>query len=199
MDAAFQRARAVSAEDGKVLDKRSQDYEKLVAGDDRLYRAWYPERGGNLLVRAGRDLAGDSWSNGSYAGEGQRMTQMPNTDPSNWLWRQADASRSAWWINFGTYIRGADAPYLVGFTGFGTLGGGDLRVDVGGDAGAVTGSAIRSPNGSTANRRAARGLVLAVGATGRARADGSLLQTGAATWTCASAAGSIPRRAPIWA
>ena len=85
-----------------MLDKRSQDYEKLVAGDDRLYRAWYPERGGNLLVRAGRDLAGDSWSNGSYAGEGQRMTQMPNTDPSNWLWRQADASRSAWWINFGT-------------------------------------------------------------------------------------------------
>lgn len=46
---------------------------------------------------------------------------------------------TAWWVNFGSYVRGAegDAPYLVGFTGFGTLGGGNLSMRTGGDAGNI--------------------------------------------------------------
>ncbi|WP_369632899.1 hypothetical protein, partial [Variovorax sp. V512] len=64
----------------------------------------------------------------------------------------------------------------LGFTGFGTLGGGDLRVDVGGNAGLQgrRGAKIDSYSDS----RRSQGLVLAVGGTGRVLADGSLSLTG---------------------
>ncbi|HEY9274967.1 filamentous hemagglutinin family protein, partial [Achromobacter sp.] len=175
---AFQRPRNTFESENTVLGKDATGYEPLVAGASSAYRAWYPQAGGNLLVRAGGDLTGDIWSQGSYIDDGHRFSQRPNADPANWLWRQADASGSAWWINFGTYVRGNDAPYLVGFTGFGTLGGGDLRVDVGGDAGTLMrlGGETREWN-NVMNPRS-QGLVLAVGATGRVDAAGTLRQTG---------------------
>ncbi|WP_446739850.1 hypothetical protein [Pseudomonas sp. TH32] len=98
-----------------------------------------------------------------------------------WLWRQGSgnfatggqAQPTAWWINFGTYTN-IVADNLVGFTGFGTLGGGDLDVNVGGDAGT-----LNIPNfvGDLTNKRT-QGLVLAVGSTGRVNSDGSLQLTG---------------------
>ncbi|MDP0688904.1 hypothetical protein Q8F86_26940, partial [Klebsiella pneumoniae] len=63
--------------------------------------------------------------------------------------RQGSASTAgttdatAWWVNFGTYARrpgsegAAAATQQVGFTGIGTLGGGDLSLRVAGDAGII--------------------------------------------------------------
>ncbi|MBB5045894.1 filamentous hemagglutinin family protein [Rhodopseudomonas rhenobacensis] len=177
--AAFDQPRA-PIRDGKVLGKEGADYESLVSGDGRLSHAWYPTGGGNLLLRASGNLTGDLWKQSGYSEE-MRIYQKPSADPVNWLWRQGHAPGSdagaAWWINFGSYVRSDDArissfeydplPYLVGFTGFGTLGGGDLRVDVGGNAGAIDKMSGRS-----------QGLVLAVGSTGRVNAQGDLVLTG---------------------
>src|SRR5690606_204421 len=85
--------------------------------------------------------------------------QIASTAVGNWLWRQgtgsveagADAVPTAWWINFGTYVAGGangsrdeygswlfgNDPFLVGFTGVGTLGGGNLTVEADGDAGMI--------------------------------------------------------------
>ncbi len=171
--AAFDQARGVRRDD-KVLGKEGVDYESLVSGDGRLSHAWYPTGGGNLLLRAGGDLTGDLMSLPSGS-------RPPNADSGNWLWRQGHAPGSdagaAWWINFGTYVANDDypyfeysrIPYLVGFTGYGTLGGGDLRVEVGGDAGVVDRIAAVSRS---------QGLVLAVASTGRVNAQGDLALTG---------------------
>ncbi len=105
----------------------------------------------------------------------------------NWLWRQGSGGAlgagneqpTAWWINFGSYVAptlGAGADKLLGFTGYGTLGGGDLRVDVAGDAGILERKGTFL-NFGTANQHS-EGLVLAVGGTGRVLADGSLSLTG---------------------
>ncbi|PSD24084.1 hypothetical protein C7E18_23085, partial [Stenotrophomonas maltophilia] len=45
---------------------------------------------------------------------------------------------TSWWVNFGTYTNVSAAaggsPRMVGFTGFGTLGGGDLTLEAGRNA-----------------------------------------------------------------
>ena len=65
---------------------------------------------------------------------------------------------------------------LRGFTGFGTLGGGNLSMDVGGDAGRqqprLVSDGLRQINPRS------QALVLAVGSTGRMQADGRLALTG---------------------
>lgn len=70
--------------------------------------------------------------------------------------------------------RGGDAPYLVGFTGFGTLGGGNLSMRTGGDAGNIAPRGDGSiPSSGNLNPRS-QGLVLAVAGTGRLTSDGAL-------------------------
>ena len=108
-----------------------------------------------------------------------------------WLWRQGtgsvesgpEAVPTAWWINFGSYVPSfmdsSDArfeamPRLVGFTGFGTLGGGNLVLEAGGDAGMLTGRGHWG--GVYVNR--SQGLNLAVASTGRMASDGGLVLTG---------------------
>ncbi len=182
--AAFDQPRGASR-DGLVLGKEGADYESLVSGDRRTSHAWYPTGGGNLLLRAGGDLTGDLWQAIGYSEE-VRDGQKPNADPANWLWRQGHAPGSdagaAWWINFGTYVTSNNypnfeydrLPFLVGFTGYGTLGGGDLRVEVGGNAGAI--DRMGGPDNLRPSR--SQGLVLAVGSTGRVNAQGDLMLTG---------------------
>ncbi len=173
-------------------DDANKAYEKLVnEGPDSLYAANYPELGGNLLLRAGGDITGDSLSNktGAQLYPADRI-QHQNASVGNWLWRQgtgvgseADAMPTAWWINFGTYTREpllgmldliSDLPFLSGFTGVGTLGGGNLTVDAGGNAGVIT---RRGDIGATDAPRS-EGLILAVGSTGRIDANGKLVLTG---------------------
>lgn len=167
------------------------EYEHIVdGGAQSTYHAWYPELGGNLVMRVGGDLTGSiSTTPTNGAGDFYQLRAGATPNVSNWLWRQGSGSTqgvdpidTAWWINFGTYIRGGDmanpykpgpAPYLTGFTGFGTLGGGNLSIDVGGNAGVMT-AGKNLPRG----RARSEGIVAVVGSTGRVSADGDLALTG---------------------
>lgn len=180
-------------------------YESLVDGSTgSTYAAWYPDGGGNLLLKAGGDFTGDVLARPA----GQAPTtptqdlrnQRSSVDLGNWLWRQGsgatagvDRIPTSWWINFGTYVPGTPAtntstgvsgddgaivgaiPELVGFTGVGTLGGGNLTVQVGGDAG------VLSRRGDAPGRglpQRSQGLILTVGSTGRVLGSGELVLTG---------------------
>lgn len=169
---------------GKVLANAGGN-EKLVNADTAsLYRAWYPDTGGNLLLKVGGNLTGNITSP-ALNGVGRPVPSDLGQDSANvgnWLWRQGNglsgnqAQATAWWVNFGTYVPGMAYPsadQMVGFTGFGTLGGGNLNVDVGGDAGILNASS-QPQNVSPRSQ----GLVLAVGGTGRVATDGSVQLTG---------------------
>ncbi len=131
---------------GTVLGSYSNfpSYEPSI-GD---YSAYYPAGGGDVLVSVQGDL-----------------NAIGGNPVGNWLWTQGGAvagQDAAWWINFGTYaqIPGGSGTYigLVGFTGIGTLGGGNVTLDVGGNA---------------------NGVVAAVASTGRVPANGgSPVETG---------------------
>jgi len=188
LDANYNLARGPQANGNTVLGNAAGDkapaYEKLVSGADSLYKAWYPDGGGNLWLNVGGDLTGDSWSaSGALA--------TASSSVGSWLWRQGTGNTAgvadvptAWWINFGTYTNnertGGDGkpywPAVTGFTGLGTLGGGDANIRVGGNAGVIT---TRSTDGIAENGMGrSQGVMLAVGSTGRVLADGSLVLTG---------------------
>ncbi|NHQ92005.1 filamentous haemagglutinin family protein [Janthinobacterium lividum] len=183
----FNQARARNA-DGKVLNNPDGEHEHLVdGGADSIYRAWYPDQGGNLLLKVGGDLT-SSLLNRSAATNLRPVTADAGYDSTavgNWLWRQGSgglaigglAQPVAWWVNFGTYVgRKTLADDVLGFTGFGTLGGGNVRADVAGDAGVLALAQGSSYDGNINIR--SQGLLLAVGSTGRVHADGSMLLTG---------------------
>ena len=185
LDARYNQARGLLAGGTSVLGAAAANYETLVRGPDSLYRAWYPDGGGNLWVDVGGDLTGDSWSS---SGE----LPVASSSVSNWLWRQGTGNTAgvndvpaAWWVNFGTYTAkdrrdGSSNPLswpaVTGFTGIGTLGGGDATIRVGGDAGIVDARSTAAVDASKSAR--GQGVVLAVGSTGRVLADSSLLLTG---------------------
>ncbi|MBH2070084.1 MAG: filamentous hemagglutinin family protein [Burkholderiales bacterium] len=161
----------------------------IDGGSQSLYRAWYPEHGGNLLLRAQGNVKGDTLAASISRREdaiGWLRPQQDSSDIGTWLWRQGSGSTgggmpTAWWINFGTYIPGTEGadlysgmPFLSGFTGIGTLGGGNLLLQAGGDAGMLASRA--DPGGEFAPR--SQGLNVAVGSTGRVTPDGKLLLTG---------------------
>ncbi|WCD83366.1 filamentous haemagglutinin family protein [Pseudomonas sp. TUM22785] len=180
--AAFNQPRSLNqifgrtAIDTTVLGKNGGSYEALVdGGASSLYRAWYPDHGGNLLLSVGGDLTGDIL--GAKLLKAGGTDQPESSSVSNWLWRQGGGVNgevpTAWWVNFGTYMPFNDNVAFTGFTGFGTLGGGNLDVRVGGDAGML---AARGTLDNTIATRS-QGLVLAVGSTGR-MVDGELVLTG---------------------
>ncbi|SCW70131.1 MULTISPECIES: filamentous hemagglutinin family protein [unclassified Pseudomonas] len=181
----YNQPKALGA-NGKVLNDENGSYEKLVdGGAESIYRAWYPDAGGNLLLKVGGDLSGNLTAPASAFGRPNPADiDQDSANVGNWLWRQGDGDSvngqsTAWWINFGSYtastvLGGADQ--MAGFTGFGTLGGGDLDVQVGGDAG-VLGRLAGNDFNTNINPRS-QGLLLAVGSTGRVGGDGSLQLTG---------------------
>ncbi|SDT12915.1 filamentous hemagglutinin family N-terminal domain-containing protein [Pseudomonas asplenii] len=177
---------------GTVLGDAFGGYEDLVnSSATSVYRAWYPDSGGNLTLKVGGDLTGNIMDR-VLTGLGRPNSADLGYDTANignWLWRQGSGSvntggqaqPTAWWINFGTYtntaaLGGSGADQMVGFTGFGTLGGGDVDVQVAGDAGllaSMSGAAF-----ATSINPRSQGLVLAVGSTGRVAGDGSVQMTG---------------------
>lgn len=204
LGAGFDLARGRLA-DGTVLQAEGSPFEALVdGGADSLYRAWYPEQGGNVLLRAGGDLRGDlvGYNSGlldiGYTFANSRQ-QIGSTAVGNWLWRQGtgsvvqgtDAVPTAWWVNFGTYVAGAadgtrdpygqflfgNDAFLVGFTGIGTLGGGNLQVQAGGNAGNLDPRGQLTSTGRVHTPRS-QGLHLAVASTGRVTPAGEIVQTG---------------------
>ncbi|KAB8048937.1 filamentous hemagglutinin N-terminal domain-containing protein [Janthinobacterium rivuli] len=185
----FNLPRGLNAK-GQLLGALGKDFTAFVdGGSQSLYRAWYPEHGGNLLLRTQGDVKGDTLGTSTQRREdaiGFLNAQQDTSDIGSWLWRQGSGSTgagvpTAWWINFGTYVarpEGPDLfaglPVLSGFTGIGTLGGGNVLLQAGGDAGMLTSRA--DPAGEFAPR--SQGLNVAVGSTGRVTPDGKLLLTG---------------------
>ncbi|VVE49091.1 Heme/hemopexin-binding protein [Pandoraea communis] len=184
----YNQPRARSAA-GTVLNEPAGNNEAFVdGGADSVYRAWYPDQGGNLSLRVGGNLTGSilqpsAWiSQRPLPGDGG----YDSASVSNWLWRQGSdgvatgtqAQPTAWWINFGSFVSafGGGVSRLIGFTGFGTLGGGNLTAQVDGDAGQLT-RLVGSRFSGVVNPRP-QGLVLAVASTGRVAADGSMTLTG---------------------
>ncbi|VVE01906.1 hemagglutinin [Pandoraea aquatica] len=192
--AAYNLARS-KLKNASVLGPDGGEFEKFVDGKAQsLYSAWYPEHGGNLFVRAQGDIRGDTIgmsdsyrrSNATGFGDPRQVTDSGNV--GSWLWRQGSGSviptggvPTAWWVNFGTYTAGKQsgsdvfdtAPFLQGFTGLGTLGGGNVVLEAGGNAGMLE---SRMGPGNTEGPRAlarSEGLNVSVASTGRVSADGS--------------------------
>ncbi|WP_420970617.1 filamentous haemagglutinin family protein [Bradyrhizobium sp. B120] len=141
--------------DGTVLGSANAGYEATL-GSQRMY---YPEHGGDFLLVAQGDLNGTLTKGATQIG--------------SWLWRQGGSEigqRTAWGVNFGSYtldqVRDPSilSLGLSAFSGLGTLGGGNVTLQAGGTIGDV-----------------GRGLVIAVGGSGRVMVDGSLVQTGGGT------------------
>ena len=187
--AAYNLPRA-TARDGTLLGPDGTAFTPYIdGGGQSLYRAWYPEHGGNVLVRAQGDVKGDliGAGGGRVDAIGTLRPQPASTAVGNWLWRQgtgtavtgAEGVPAAWWINFGSYVAGpkdgyalfSGAPFLVGFTGIGTLGGGNLVLEAGGDAGML--SSRMSASGNAVSH--SQGLNLVVASTGRVSTDGRQL------------------------
>ena len=144
----------------------------LVLGS---YQANYTNGGGNVLFAAQGDVTGDLYATpgGISTGSG-----TPNSDAiGNWLWRQGSTQLgqpTSWWINFGTLVEplGVDGEIargvqMVGFQGIGALGGGNVTVDIGGDAGQMTDRDEAGAGSQGATSQRGEGLVIAVGSTGR--------------------------------
>ncbi|WP_447725922.1 filamentous haemagglutinin family protein [Sphingomonas koreensis] len=154
----------------------------------RDYRAWYPEHGGDLMLAAQGNLIG------YQTGRDMAWLRPGSGSIANWLWRQGGYGVSeggasglgqdiptAWWIHFGGYIPNNassyndslishNAPLLVGFMGIGTLGGGNLTVSAGGDAGTISNFGQATGDSSSESMRArmsSTGLDFAVAGTGR--------------------------------
>ncbi|HEX7921152.1 MAG TPA: filamentous hemagglutinin family protein [Bradyrhizobium sp.] len=152
-----------------ILVNGSNPYDLVGAIRSGVTHAWYPEHGGDLLLVAQQDVSG-------YIAIADNTFRYVDSDRiGNWLQTQGGGGLSpdptAWWINFGTFVKAdqnASGASLVGFQGIGTLGGGNLTVIAGRNAGASDGS---GSNTST-------GLDLAVASTGRLLPNGTLLQTG---------------------
>ena len=160
------------------------------------YQAWYPDHGGNLTIAAGRDVYGDNWGFNAQAADNNdpQKARAASAQVGNWLWRQGNLGSpgvedidASWWINFGAYANTAQFPpgpvrsdsggtRLYGFTGFGTLGGGNLEISAGRHAGVIDGRGDGLANRDQSSSRS-QGLVAAVGSTGRVL-DGQIILTG---------------------
>ncbi|WP_212627360.1 filamentous haemagglutinin family protein [Pseudomonas sp. PP3] len=185
IDPRYNQPRGRISDDGSVLGSTGSDYEKWVdGGSDSLYQAWFPQMGGNLTINAGGSVSGDVVGRNTTT-LGMTREQVPSVAVGNWLWRQGTGNNdvpTAWWINFGSYASqpflASDkdpAPFLVGFTGFGTLGGGNISLRTGGDGGMLR----PMGDGFTRNQYPrSQGLIVAVGSTGRVGSDGSVQLTG---------------------
>jgi hypothetical protein len=153
---------------GKHDEKASQ----LISA---IYQAYYPNGGGDLLFAAQGNVTGDIFAT---TVAGSSFAGIPASDGvGNWLWRQGSTQlgqATAWWINFGTLADSPSNPSLypvqmVGFQGIGTLGGGNVTVTIGGDAGQMTDRDENAQGGAgySALNQEGEGLIIAVGSSGR--------------------------------
>ena len=209
----YNQPRAILAGGGNLVNPWIGANFDGYADSIRDYQAWYPEHGGDLTLSVQDQLTG-------YQTARDLSYLRPGSGSINgWLWRQGGYGASenapsqpgqdvptAWWIHFGGYVPNNpqnsndlnvnhNAPLLVGFTGIGTLGGGNLTVSAGGDAGTL--ASFEGVNGDSAidsNRAsiASTALNFTVASTGRVTditrvagfvTGGDLVQTGGGDMT----------------
>ncbi len=163
-----------SIDPSSVLGPNGTAYESLAT--DGNYTAWYPEKGGNVSITVQGDMSGlIRAGNNAPTPDNPVFAASPSDYVGSWLWHQGgkDGNQAtAWWVNFGSYVSQSGVSVAVeGFSGIGALGGGNLDVRVGGDAGVLRTVSDRSTAKSD-------GLSFAVGSTGRMKPDGTLAMTG---------------------
>ncbi|MGH6612750.1 filamentous haemagglutinin family protein [Sphingomonas sp.] len=153
--------------DGSVLGLDFAAYEATL----NPQRMFFTEGGGDLMLAAQGDVRGFIQVNTNSG--------LMSDDIGKWLWRQGGASlnqQTAWGINFGQYwsnvLGGIEQ---AGFSGIGTLGGGDVSVIAGGDAGLPRNADPDATYFTTS------GLNIMVGGSGRMDPRGVLSQTGGGT------------------
>ena len=167
-DRAFNPAREPQGKAGALLPGgKNAALNALITS---TYRAYYPNGGGDLAFRVQGNATGDLYDNAAGSSNGAPSS----AEVGNWLWRQGSTQyrqETSWWINFGTFTIPYEAantpnPYvpvqLVGFQGVGTLGGGNLTVAIGGNAGQTT-----DRTGQNTSESRGEGLIFAVAGTGR--------------------------------
>jgi filamentous hemagglutinin family protein len=185
------------------------------------YQANYPLGGGNVLLSAQGDLNGFVSTNTELLPNGKDIhnTLTPTDSIASWLWLQGGAGQpAAWWVEFGALAISLSDLYnnhrpstltaqLNGFQGIGTLGGGNLTVQAGGDATdlnlAVAATGRILPGDSTPAQTGGGNLSVSVGGTLTSlillgRSPGEVLVTDLRGDTAISA-GSIGTIAPSFA
>jgi len=192
-DAQFDQPREALGQDGTLLPRYGVNNlvnRKANASDNYLissYQANYPSDGGNVLVSAQGNVTSDVYGgDNNPSGDGAAASDVVG----NWLFRQGSTQLgqpTAWWINFGTLVdpllsTGAVNPNaavplaMTGFVGIGALGGGNVTVAIGGNAGQMTDRDEGGNGGITESGpeiTTGEGLVIAVGSTGRLLEGGS--------------------------
>ncbi len=161
----YDLAQGLQGAHGTLLGLSNRNLAALEAN----YQANYPTGGGNVLVDAQGDLNGFI-STTAEPNNGFGFYLSDTDSIGSWLWLQGAAGEAAaWWVEFGAFEIppearqfGGASVQMEGFQGIGTLGGGNLTVDAGGNA---------------------SGLNLAVASTGRVLPDGTLAQTGGGNLT----------------
>ncbi len=143
---AYDLAQGHNAPGGTLLgsSKTAKSITRLAAD----YQANYPVGGGNVLLSAQGDLNGFVTVNNELLPNGKDIhNTLTATDLiGSWLWLQGGAGQpAAWWVEFGALAISLSDIYnnhspstltaqVNGFQGIGTLGGGNLVVQAGGDA-----------------------------------------------------------------
>ncbi|MGJ7545856.1 filamentous haemagglutinin family protein [Variovorax sp. LT1R16] len=103
-------------------------YNKTASDTQRMY---FTDHGGDFSLTAQGDLR-------SYTAYDPSGGGFNSSEPSNWLWQQGDAAQgeaTAWGVYFG------------GFAGLGTLGGGNVHITAGGDAGSTSNFNVQDNGG----------------------------------------------------
>ncbi len=181
-DAQFDSARQDLGRPGDLLPLSGAAGAEVNTLISSTYQAYYPNDGGDVLVAAQGDMTSDIFAGDANPGG---IGASPSDAVGNWLWRQGDMAGSttggmptAWWINFGTLVDpltsgGTTNPNaavqlaMTGFTGIGALGGGNVTVTIGGDAGEISDRDEGGLGLAGASAYNGEGLVIAVGGTGR--------------------------------
>ncbi len=188
VNVAYDSKRKGLAGSGNIALPHDATINQIVA---ETYQANYPTDGGNVLLSAQGSVTGDLYAPGTGSGD-----QIASDALGNWLWRQGSTQLgqpTAWWINFGTFVTPYTAddesstngpPQLAGFQGIGTLGGGNVTVIAGTDAGQMT---DREGGGASTNAQLrGEGLVIAVASTGRevtSNGTSTIVETGGGNLT----------------
>lgn len=180
-DAPYQTQRNyLGATPKQVLPGNGKTATTLNRFINRDYAAYYANGGGDVRVLAQGSITGDelALSNNSASATG------PSGSVGNWLWRQGGSGLGqlgAWWINYGTVVDSVATGsfVLTGFQGIGTLGGGNVSLQSGGDAGGIT----NRQSAPSLNAPSSEGLIIAVGGTGRVLASGGVVLTGGGSET----------------
>ncbi len=171
-----------------VLGPNAGQYETIVSGPGKVSQNWYPDFGGNLHLVSRNNLSGNAWAADPDAGG---STRFSSTAYSNWLWTQGDGlpngAPTAWAINFGSYTYVPpprfdlkEYPRQIGFSGIGTLGGGNIHAQVGNDAGLTSPRTTQSRAGIGGGSvgLGSEGLNIVIGSSGRMQPGLSPFMTG---------------------